>query len=75
MKEVKLNPSDYVVSLVPNTHNTFSVWHDGMEEPYTTVLIPRSCNCPHWLYRLRHFGGSCKHHEIVKQKLKNGGIF
>ena len=67
------NPSDYVVTLMPD--GSFSVWRDGMEEPYTTRLFsPRTCNCPHWYHRLRHSKAKCKHHEIVEFKLKTGGV-
>ena len=66
--------SDYIVTRVNGTQNTYDVWHDGMDEPYRTVMIPRVCNCPHYVYRLRHRGGSCKHHRIIEAKLNKNAV-
>lgn len=68
----KIVVTNYIVTLMPD--QTFSVWHEGLNEPYRTVLKPRECNCPHWLFRLRHQRGECKHHKIVKEKLMKGGV-
>lgn len=67
-----MNLNDYIVTLMPD--QTFSVWRDGLAEPYRTSLRPRECNCPHWLYRLRHERGECKHHKIIIEKLKKGSV-
>ncbi len=66
-----MNSTDYIVT---KHDNSYDVWRDGLTEPYRTKLVPRECNCPHWLYRLRHSGGTCKHHRLIKEKERTGSV-
>ena len=54
--------------------STFSVWHDNLTEPYRVKMNPAICNCPHWIHRLKQVGRRCKHHRLVEEKQKLGGI-
>ena len=59
---------DYVITQISDTE--YDVYKEGNGEPYHVSLIhlAETCNCPHWVHRLRQPGRRCKHIKLVYEQ-------
>lgn len=39
---------------------------------YNVDITEKTCDCPHYIYRMKRVGGECKHIKAVKDLLYNG---
>lgn len=68
-RSVTMSKIDYVITALEEEGH-YSVWYEGLKEPYLTVLKPKAhtCTCGDWIWRKRKPGLRCKHHDRVEQE-------
>lgn len=56
--------NDYIITKV---HKYYDILNLNTNTLYTVNMERgnETCNCPHWIYRIKKVGSRCKHHDIV----------
>jgi hypothetical protein len=60
------------MKIYPKSEGTYEVESKSSGKFWKVDLSKNLCNCPHFLFRLRKFGGECKHIKAVKELVTKG---